>query len=60
MYLKNLIGNGGSGGLFYTSHDSFDVEFNSYNVTLYDLYQLSRYDTSIIYIDKNNYFNMNG
>ncbi len=60
MYIKNLEGNGEEGGLFYTSHNSFNVEFNGYNITLYDLYQKHKSETSIFYIDKNNFPTING
>jgi len=60
MYIKNLIGNGEEGGLFYTSKESLNVEFNVYNVTLNGLYQSEKHETSIIYIDTNNYVNMDG
>jgi len=59
VYIKNLIGNG-EDGLFYTSHDSLDIKFNSFNVTLHNLYQLNKYDSSIINIDKNNNVTMEG
>jgi len=54
VYINNLIGNGEEGGLFYTSHDSLYIEFIANNITLYNLYQSNRHDTSIIHIEKNN------
>ena len=60
MYIKNLIGNGNEGGLFYTSQDSFEVKFTTKNITLYNLYQENKQATSIIYIDKNNTVHMDG
>ena len=47
-------------GLFYTSHDSRDIEFTVYNMTLNNLKQLSKSESSIFYIDKNNIVNMDG
>jgi len=55
MYINNLKGNGEEGGLFYTSKDSFNINFSGYNITLNNLYQLNKSETSIIYIDKNNF-----
>jgi len=55
MYIKELIGNGEEDGLFYTSHDSTNVDFTGYNITLYNLFQLNKFETSIIYLTKNNY-----
>jgi len=55
MYIIGLIGNGEKDGLFYTSHDSLSVEFSGYNITLYNLYQLNIFESSIIYLEKNNY-----
>jgi len=57
VYIKKLKGNGSGGGLFYTSTNSLKVEFIANNVTLYDLYQLSRHSTSIFnIISKNNVY----
>jgi len=58
--IKNLIGNGEEGGLFYTSIEPLNVEFYAYNVTLHDLYQSDKHETSIIYVDTNNYVSMDG
>jgi len=55
MYVKNLIGNGRDDGLFYTSHDSLNIQFNAYNITLYDLYQINKLETSIFYFERNNF-----
>ena len=60
VYIKNLKGNGEEGGLFYTSNESSNVEFNAYNVTLHDLYQSDKLETSIIYNNTNSYVNMDG
>jgi len=60
MYIKKLIGNGKEDGLFYTSHDSLEVKFTANNITLYNLYQSYKHDTSIIYIEKNNNVTMDG
>jgi len=53
-YIQNLIGNGDQGGLFYTSNNSLDVKFTANNVTLYNLYQSNKQETSIFFIGKNN------
>ena len=58
IYIKKLIGNGEQDGLFYTSHDSLNIEFNAYNVTLNDLYQSNKHETSILYLEKNNFANI--
>jgi len=53
LYLKNLIGSGEDDGLFYTSYEPLDVEFIAKNITLENLYQLNKFDSSIIYIETN-------
>jgi len=60
IYIKNLKGNGKQAGLFYTSQDSKKIEFNAYNVTLYDLYQTDKHETSIIYIERSNNVTIDG
>jgi len=60
MYINNLVGHGEKDGLFYTSYDSVDVAFTAYNMTLNNLYQLSKSESSIISVDKNNDIHMNG
>lgn len=61
LYIDNLMGHGEQyDGLFYTSHDSRDIEFTVYNMTLNNLKQLSKSESSIFYIDKNNIVNMDG
>ena len=60
MYIKNLIGNGNYGGLLYHCDESLNIEFIANNITLYNLYQLNRHITSIIYIERNNRVYMDG
>jgi len=60
MFIKNLVGCGVHDGLFYYSQDSLNVEFNAYNLTLYNLYQSNKHKTSIFYFDKNNFANIDG
>jgi len=52
VYIKNLIGNGAHDGLFYTSHDVENIEFNADNITLYDLYQSSPHESSILNFER--------
>jgi len=59
MYIDNLIGNGENDGLFYTSHDSKNIIFKAKNVTLDNLYQKNQFDSSLIYIERNNNVTMN-
>jgi len=55
IYIKDLKGHGEDDGLFYTSQDSTNIQFNFKNVTLNRLYQSSKSQSSIVFIDKNNY-----
>jgi len=60
MYIKNLTGSGDDDGLFYTSHDNLNIEFNANKITLYYLYQSDKHETSIIYIARNNNATIDG
>ncbi|OUM57802.1 hypothetical protein PIROE2DRAFT_17101 [Piromyces sp. E2] len=58
MKINKLIGNG-EYGLFYTSHDSKNINFSALNVTLNGLYQLSERESTFFYIEtKNNFKNV--
>jgi len=57
LSIKNLIGNG-EDGLFYTSHESINIEFIAQNITLENLYQLNQFDSSLLIIENNNYVNI--
>ena len=57
MYINKLIGNGEL-GLFYTSHDSKNVEFSASNVVLNELYQLSNKENTIFYVEEKNKINL--
>jgi len=52
-----LIGNG-EYGLFYTCHDSKNIEFSASNVVLNDLYQLSNKENTIFYVEGTNKINL--
>ena len=57
MYINKLIGNG-EYGLFYTCHDSKNIEFSASNVVLNDLYQLSNKENTIFYVEGTNKINL--
>ena len=59
MYIEDLMGCGEEDGLFYTTHDSSEIDFNGYNITLDNLYQSGKSDTSIMYIENNNHATLN-
>jgi len=37
-----------------------NIEFNAKNIILYDLYQLSEHETSILYFERNNFPTIDG
>jgi len=51
-----LIGND-IGGLFYNSQNSYYITLSAKNITLNNLYQLNRKESTLMYFDINNIVN---
>ncbi|KAL6612841.1 7 transmembrane sweet-taste receptor of 3 GCPR-domain-containing protein [Neocallimastix sp. 'constans'] len=54
--INNLIGND-IGGLFYNSQNSYYITLSAKNITLNNLYQLNRKESTLMYFDTNNIVN---